>query len=46
MTCPGLLRRQTLYFFGLLLILAGVMTRSNQTVRAAHEFDVVITGGA
>src|SRR5258708_28209365 len=45
MTCTGLLRWRMLSFCGVLVILAGVMTRVNQTVSAANEFDVVIAGG-
>src|SRR5258708_33117090 len=45
MTCTGLLRWRMLSFCGVLVILAGVMTRVNQTVSAGNEFDVVIAGG-
>jgi N-acyl-D-aspartate/D-glutamate deacylase len=44
MTSTGL-RQGRMLFCGVLVILAGVMTRVNQTVSAANEFDVVIAGG-
>src|ERR1700694_5551706 len=45
MTCTGLLRQRMLFLCGVLVVLTGLMTRVNQTVGAAMEFDLVISGG-